>query len=97
LRFVPVTAGLTRVDAMWLGKADAGEGRDYDPMRVSAFWRATGEQDFKFCEGQQAGVVSSRYEPGPYSWMEGGTERFVNWYLAQMKREALQFPSLVPH
>jgi Rieske 2Fe-2S family protein len=66
-------------------RADAVEGRDYDPQRVSAFWRATGEQDFKFCEDNQAGVNSSRYEPGPYSWMEGGTERFVNWYLDQLK------------
>jgi Rieske 2Fe-2S family protein len=85
LRFIPVTATLTRVDAMWLVRADAVEGRDYDPLRVSAFWRATGEQDFKFCEDNQTGVNSSRYEPGPYSWMEGGTERFVDWYIEQMK------------
>ena len=46
LRFVPVNALLTRVDATWFVRADAVEGRDYDPDKVSAFWRATGEQDF---------------------------------------------------
>src|SRR5205814_9123599 len=31
LRFIPVTPALTRVDATWLVRADAVEGRDYDP------------------------------------------------------------------
>lgn len=81
-RFTPVHATLTQVQTDWYVRGDAVEGRDYDVARVIDFWKTTGEQDWKLCEDNQAGVNSSRYEPGPYSLdEEQGVERFVQWYL----------------
>ncbi|HTL53275.1 MAG TPA: aromatic ring-hydroxylating dioxygenase subunit alpha [Planctomycetota bacterium] len=79
--FTPVHATLTRVQADWFVKGDAVEGKDYDLARVIWFWKATGEQDWKLCSDNQAGVNSSRYEPGPYAAIETGVEEFITWYL----------------
>jgi Rieske 2Fe-2S family protein len=75
-----------RVD--WLVRADAREGVDYQVDRLAWFWRTTGEQDWKLCEDNQAGVNSRRYQPGPYAPDEHrdgrGTEQFVLWYLDKL-------------
>jgi Rieske 2Fe-2S family protein len=54
---------------------------------VAAFWRTTGEQDWKLCADNQAGVNSSRYQPGPYGPIEGECETFVQWYLDRLSEE----------
>jgi glycine betaine catabolism A len=84
-RFLPVGPELTRVEINWLVHCDAREGIDYDVERVSAFWKATAEQDRKICEDNQAGVNSQRYRPGPYSTVEAEVEKFVHWYLSQVR------------
>ena len=39
------------------------------------------------CEAAQLGVQSSGYRPGPYSThKEYNVERFVRWYLNQLKK-----------
>jgi phenylpropionate dioxygenase-like ring-hydroxylating dioxygenase large terminal subunit len=84
-RFTPIHATLTQVQTDWYVRGDAVEGRDYELSRVTDFWKTTGAQDWKLCEDNQAGVNSSRYEPGPYSIdEEQGVERFVKWYLNKM-------------
>ena len=80
-RFMPVSARVTQVQAQWFVRADATEGKDYHVGRVTDFWKTTGEQDWKLCEDNQAGVNSTRYESGPYGEEEAGVERFVKWYL----------------
>ena len=87
-RFTPKTPALTQIQATWHVRGGAVEGKDYQIDRVTGFWRATGEQDWKLCEDNQAGVNSTRYEPGPYGEEEWGTERFVQWYLEKMSRAA---------
>jgi len=84
IRITPVSA--TRCDAVvsWHVREDSVEGRDYDPERVSAFWRATGEQDWKLGEDNQAGILSSKYAPGPYGPVETDIEKFIVWYLKQL-------------
>jgi phenylpropionate dioxygenase-like ring-hydroxylating dioxygenase large terminal subunit len=69
-----------------LVRDDAVKGQDYDLERLVQFWRTTGEQDWKLCEDNQAGVNSRYYYPGPYlESVEGGPEQFVNWYLNQLR------------
>ncbi|MBI3832117.1 MAG: aromatic ring-hydroxylating dioxygenase subunit alpha [Planctomycetes bacterium] len=83
-RFVPVSADRTRIEGLWLVRQDAVEGKDYDLAHLLGFWKATGEQDWKLCENNHAGVASSAYEPGPYGEEEPDLERFVRWYLDQI-------------
>jgi glycine betaine catabolism A len=85
LGFTPVNATLTNVRIDWYVRGDAVEGRDYIVDRVIAFWKATAEQDWKLCEDNQAGVNSSRYEPGPYGLEEGGVNAFLDWYINQVR------------
>src|SRR5437879_952640 len=78
---------LTRADMEWLVTQDAVKGRDYEVSRVTEFWRLTAEQDWKLCEDNQAGINSSRYQPGPYTPVESVVAHFVEWH-----REALAKP-----
>ena len=81
----PVSATETMVQAQWLVRADAVEGRDYDLEKLTWFWKTTAEQDWKLCADNQAGVNSRYYRPGPYSdYAEGGPGQFVDWYLTHM-------------
>jgi glycine betaine catabolism A len=81
-RLLPAGPELTRVEVCFLVREDAVDGRDYDPERVAAVWRATSEQDWELCENNHAGIRSVAYEPGPFSEVtEGSVEAFVRWYL----------------
>ncbi len=80
MRLAPVSLRTTRADMEWLVAEDAVEGRDYDVTRVTDFWRLTAEQDWKLCEDNQAGVNSTRYQPGPYALVENGVAHFTHWY-----------------
>jgi len=86
-RLTPISAAETRARVVWYVRADAVEGRDYDPLRVADVWRITSEQDWKLCEMNQQGLQSSRYVPGPLSrTAEQGVADFAKWYLAQLGR-----------
>jgi glycine betaine catabolism A len=86
MRRTPLSPTLCEVEASWLVRGDAVECRDYEVDAVTAFWRATGEQDWTLVENNQAGVNCSRYQPGPYALVEGGPETFVQWYLRELSR-----------
>jgi len=61
---------------------DAVEGRDYRLEKLMPFWQRTSEQDWEICEANQAGILSPRYQPGPYSSVrETNVQHFVDWYL----------------
>ena len=86
-RLLPAGPELTRVEVCFLVRGDAVEGRDYDPERVAAVWRATSEQGWELCENNHAGIRSVAYEPGPFSEVtEGSVEAFVRWYLDLLLR-----------
>lgn len=87
MRLTPVSATVTDIELLWLVHEDAVEGVDYNVDRVTEFWRITGEQDWKLCEDNMAGVLSRAYEPGPYAPGEGGPGQFDNWYLKELARE----------
>lgn len=91
-RFLPVAPDLTAVEMTWLVRADAREGVDFDVDRVTAFWKATAEQDRLICEDNQVGVRSRAYRPGPYSAIEGEVEKFVRWYLNELTTQPADAP-----
>jgi len=86
-RLLPVGPRCTQARVLWLVDKDAVEGRDYTLDALLPFWQLTSEQDWTICENQQRGVESSAYRPGPYSrYKEYNVDRFVQWYLKQLKR-----------
>lgn len=91
-RLTPVSPTLTKVRVDWLVHEEAVPERDYNIEEVTAFWGATSAQDWRLCEDNQAGVLSSRYEPGPYSPnQERGVETFVRWYLRQLSMRPWEY------
>ena len=84
-RFTPISELVTDVEAVWLVDADAEEGVDYVPERVSWVWEVTLKQDATITEDNQAGILSSRYRPGPYSEQEMMNREFTRWYLDRLR------------
>ena len=82
-RFTPRSALSTDVELTWLVGPDAEAGKDYDEDNLVFVWDVTTLQDKKITEDNQAGIRSSRFEPGPYSEHESGTDKFIRWYLRQ--------------
>ncbi len=80
-RFTPIGPLETDVELTWLVHEDAEEGEDYQLDRLTWLWDVTTKEDAQIIENNQAGVLSSRYRPGPYSGQETATDRFVRWYL----------------
>jgi phenylpropionate dioxygenase-like ring-hydroxylating dioxygenase large terminal subunit len=83
-RFVPRTVGTCEMEVVWLVRADAREGIDYDPARLTWLWKVTSEEDKRIVENNQLGINSRYYEPGPYAPMEHLASRFVAWYLGEI-------------
>ena len=84
LRFTPISGLVTDVEATWLVDGNAEEGVDYEPERVSWVWEVTLKQDATITENNQAGILSSRYQPGPYSAQEMMNCHFTRWYLDKL-------------
>ena len=58
---------------------------DYELDRLTEVWRATNDQDRQIVEGNQTGILSPAFEPGPYSRLhEGGALQFIDWYAGLM-------------
>ena len=73
------------MEVIWLVRADARAGADYDPERLTWLWRVTSVADKRIIELNQQGINSRSYQPGPYSAMEQHTQRFVEWILAELR------------
>jgi Rieske 2Fe-2S family protein len=84
LRILPGGPTSTNAEVTWAVNPSARAGDDFDVQRLTEFWRLTSEQDWKLCEGNQAGVESDSYRPGPYAPSEAGVEKFVRWYIRQL-------------
>ena len=80
-RFTPRDALNTDVQLTWLVHKDAEEGVDYDMVNVAWVWDVTIKQDKIITEDNNAGIQSSRYQPGPYSTQEARVATFIRWYL----------------
>ncbi|MGI3168305.1 aromatic ring-hydroxylating oxygenase subunit alpha [Pseudooceanicola sp. C21-150M6] len=86
-RVIPIGPMQTEVTTFWLVNKDAVEGVDYDMKRLTEVWIATNDEDREIVEGNQWGINSPAYTPGPYSPLqEDGVEQFVDWYVKTMLR-----------
>ncbi len=83
-RFTPLSPLETELELTWLVREGAVEGQDYDADSVCWMWRVTAQQDKAICENNQLGILSSRYEPGPYVTTESSVDDFVTWYLKEL-------------
>lgn len=84
-RITPIDALTTQIDVYWFVHKDAVEGKDYELGKLMPFWQRTSEQDWDICAANQAGILSPRYEPGPYSKLrEVNVQHFVDWYLSAL-------------
>jgi len=83
-RFIPRSVDRTQMEVLWLVRADAEAGRDYDLSRLIWLWQVTSIEDKQIIERNQEGVNSRYYEPGPYALQEAYASRFVEWYLAEL-------------
>jgi Rieske 2Fe-2S family protein len=86
--FVPRQAQKTDMEVLWLVRAGAKEGVDYDVERLTWMWHVTSLADKRIIDHNQRGVNSRYYRPGPYGPMECATQGFASWYLDQMRLEA---------
>ena len=84
-RFVPRSVGRTDMEVIWLVRADARAGTDYDLERLTWLWKVTSIADKRIIELNQQGITSRYYQPGPYSQMEQHTRRLVEWILAELR------------
>ena len=67
LDFQPISIDQTRLVTRWFVDEDAQEGLDYRVPELMQLWDITNEQDGVFAELNHAGVMSTRYVPGPHS------------------------------
>jgi len=78
--FTPRSTMSTDVDLYWLVDAKSS---DVDVKRMIWGWDETTKQDKQITENNQAGILSTRYQPGRYSEHERRVVTFQQWYLAQ--------------
>ncbi len=83
-RVLPISPTRSALRTTWLVHKDAVEGRDYDVARLTEVWVETNRQDGDLAVGNQRGVLSPAYRPGPYTAAESMTEQFLSWYYAAM-------------
>ena len=82
---LPLSPHRALLRTRWLVHKDAQEGVDYDLKRLTEVWDATNDQDSALVGNAHQGIVSSAYEPGPYSpYTEGLVDKFCNWYLDRL-------------
>jgi phenylpropionate dioxygenase-like ring-hydroxylating dioxygenase large terminal subunit len=89
-RFTPRGPLATDVEALWMVRATAVEGRDYQPEVLTHVWDTTLIEDKTITENNQAGVLSSQYTPGPHSKHEKRISDFVAWYVERLN--SLEIP-----
>ena len=83
-RFIPRGALQTDMDVLWLVRADAEAGKDYDEAALTWLWDVTSLADKTIIERNQQGVLSRAYRPGPFSLMEPGTRQYVERYIGEL-------------
>ncbi len=78
--FTPRGTSGTDVDLYWLVDGNA---REVDVPKMIWGWDRTTRQDKIITENNQAGIESTRYQPGRYSEHERRVVTFQQWYLGQ--------------
>ena len=86
-RFLPKSRQETEIQTVWMVRAEAKEGRDYDLDKLIWLWDITTQADEKIIRHNQEGVNSFHYQGGPLSEMEEGIVDFYADYLGLLERE----------
>ena len=84
--FTPVDAKNCQCQIYWLVRGDAVEGKDYDRDELMWLWDVTTCADEIIIVNNWNGINSKYYRPGPFSGMEKGEQRFVDWVLQELRR-----------
>ncbi len=83
-RFIPRDATYTDVELIWLVGADAEPGKNLDVEKMIWMWDVTTIADKTIIEDNHAGVLSRKYQPGPYSRHEAGANGLIQWYVQRL-------------
>ena len=83
-RFIPAALQETDIQAVWMVREDAEEGRDYTLDELTWLWDVTTQDDERIIRHNQQGVNSLRFRPGPLSKMEWGISDFYHSYLTMV-------------
>jgi Rieske 2Fe-2S family protein len=67
-------------------RGDAVEGKDYDRDELMWLWDVTTLADEEIIVNNRKGVNSKYYRPGPFSGREDMEQRFINWFLQELRR-----------
>jgi Rieske 2Fe-2S family protein len=92
-RVQPLGVDRTRIVCDWLFHPDAIAAADFDPRPAIEFWDLTNRQDWELCANAYRGVVSSAWEPGPYSELESQLAAFDRQYLRALDPAAAAGPA----
>jgi Rieske 2Fe-2S family protein len=84
--FTPVDESNCQCEVYWLVRGDAVEGKDYNRDELMWLWDVTTYADEEIIVNNWKGVNSRYYRPGPFSDMEEMEQRFVNWFLQELRR-----------
>lgn len=86
-RFLPTGVDSCEMELIWLVKGCAVEGVDYDLGRLTWLWDVTSVQDKAIIESTARGMRSAFFVPGPVAPMEAQSQRWIDWYLAEVARD----------
>jgi len=84
--FTPVDHGNCQCTIYWLVRKDATEGQDYNRDELVWLWDVTTYADEEIIVNNWRGVNSRFYSPGPFSQMEIEENRWIEWYLHELRK-----------
>ncbi len=79
-RFIPRQLQETDIQIVWMVRADAEEGTDYDRDNLTWLWHVTSQDDERIIRHNQEGVNSHAFVPGPLAKTEEGIRSFYHSY-----------------
>ncbi len=86
-RFIPRALQKTDIEVVWMVRADAEDGKDYDKDTLTWLWQVTSLDDERIIKNNQSGVNSCFFEPGPLGEMESSIQDFYDFYFCMIRPE----------
>jgi glycine betaine catabolism A len=90
----PLSADRTLIECEWLWPPEAFERKGFDVSYATEFWDITNKQDWRACEAVQRGVSSRAFRPGPLSYQEGTTHKFISMVARSYLEGRVSYPPL---
>ncbi len=89
-RFIPRGLQETDIQVVWLIRADAEEGKDYNKENLTWLWHVTSLDDERIIRHNQSGVNSQYFQPGPLGEMETSIQDFYDFYFTMISPQPEQ-------